>query len=250
MASIIQTTAVRYKLMGVAPYLDSLGSDMAEAVLQAAIDTATAKFERELQMVLNPTVISMSPAPGDVYDVLEPPLDYDTGMIDRHTLPRWVMRRRPIISVQRLTMQFSNDYRVLDIPSGWWKVNNDMGIVSVLPMGTASVAVQMGIWFMPLLDQAWPWTVIPQFVVCNYTAGWANASAEPRLAEMRDAIGSWAASIVLLDVQRMAPQSISVDGFSQAFSSIDVQVKGLRDYADSFIRSWSRTNRPPQIVVV
>ena len=250
--AIITATTVRNKLGGVTPYLDQI--DDADDMLAAAITAAQARFERELQICLEPTVVKMRPAStlelGEDYDVEEAPLDYLVGSIDRRTLPRWTLRRRPVLSIEGIRLAFNETTHVLTIPSGWWQVNKQMGVVSILPIGTAVIAEGSGLWFLPLLDGHRAWNVIPQFVHIDYTAGYADGANDPRLGEMRGMLARDAAAAVLEGLQGMVPNSVSIDGLSQPFEPVGQRIDRMRKSVEEFLVSWTRTNRPPKMFMV
>jgi len=253
--SVISEAAVKRQLGGVTAYVDQLGLADAAELYGDAIAAAVSRFERELQIALERKVIVQRLAnedtSGEEYDLLEPPLDYATGSIDRRTLPRWRMRRRPVQSVQRVRLMFSAEYPVLDVPLDWVRVQQNLGVLSILPVGTqGALAIQQGVWFMPLVDQAWPWSVIPQFVCVDYTAGYDDPANDSRLAEMRVYLAKAAAGYVLEAVQGLVPSSVSLDSFSQPFEPVGQRLERLNAEVDKFLVSYARTHRPPRMVIL
>jgi len=253
--SVITSDSVKRHLGGVMAYVDQLGTGPAVQLYADAIAAAEARFERYLGLALERKVIIQrlqnEDVSGETYDVLEPPLDYATGLIDRRTLPRWRMRRRPVQSVQRVRLMFAPQYPVLVIPTDWVRIQYDLGVVTVMPVGSqAALAVQQGLWFMPLVDQSWPWSLIPQFVCVDYTAGYDDPASDPRLGELREYLAKAAAAHVLEAVQGLVPSSVTLDGFSQPFEPIGQRIDRWNAEVEKFLASYARTSRPPRMVVL
>ncbi len=246
----ITSDSIKAQLSGAVPYIEQdLGVEQIAALYADAIAAAEQRFEREMQCYIDKKVIKMRPAAnltkGEDYDVEEAPLNYVTGSIDRFTLPKWTLRRRPIISVEGVRLAFAEKYPVLIIPEQWWRVNKHLGIISILPIGTqAAIASGMGMWFAPLLDRSWPWKVIPQFVCIDYTAGYEESSTDPDLAEMRWALARCAAGMAMGAARHRIPGSISVDGLSQSFDTVEQRLAWYEEETQKFIREWQKQNRP------
>jgi len=249
---VIGVAQVRQKMAGMTAYLDLLAdaTDQVESNIAASI----AEFERELQVCIEQKVIKMRPDPvlvlGDDYDIEEPPLDYNVGMIDRWTLPKWTLRRRPVISIEAMRLEFDRENRVLTIPDQWIRCNKNLGVLSILPIGTAAVSEQTGLWFLPLLEGQWLWRVIPQFVAVDYTAGYADPDTDPSLAELRNALASDAAARTLEDITGMIPAGVSLDNFNQNFEAVASRIERMRKGVEQFKASWTRTQRPLKAFVI
>jgi len=252
----ITKAQVRRRLVGMIPYIENgpLGEEGYDDAYQEAIDAAHDHFERELQMRIDPTVILALPTStqvmGDDYDRVEAPFSYVTGSIDRTTLPKWRTKSRPIISVQSVRLQFGETYPVLEIPEGWLRVNHRMGIIDVIPIGVAAIAGTMGAWYAPLIDRAWPWKIIPQFVAVDYTAGFTDPDTHPELAEMRVQLARYAAICLIRDNRRLVPTNVSLDGFSQNFEAPERVIEQETVSVEKFMASWTSQNRPPRMLVI
>jgi hypothetical protein len=258
---IITTNQIKAQLGGVAPYVAILDAQLEGAVsAQLYLDAANAaqqRFERDLQAAFNKTRVIQRPIgsasldDGSSYDVWEAPLDYVVGMISRQTLPRWELRRRPVISVDRMVLQFDDELQVLDIPREWFRCQQELGVVSVMPVGpAAAIAHQSGAWFLPLIDTGWPWPVIPQFVCIDYTCGYETPQTDYRLSEMRMYMAKLAAGHVLEAIQGMVPSSVSTDGFSQSFDAVGQRLQRLNTEVEQFITGYQREFRPARMVVI
>lgn len=243
---------VRRRLRGVRAYIEA-DEEPTEAYTEA-VSAAHREFERRMQIRIDPTVIHMSPGSGEEagvdYDAEEPALSYLSGSITQTQLPRWHTPSRPIISVESCRLAFDNDLVVLEIPDAWLRVDKRMGCISVLPLSVSAIASQMGAWYAPLLDRAWPWKLIPQFVRIDYTAGYADPLTNPELDDMRIALSRAAAIVVLRDFERLIPQAEALDGFSQSFTTVDQMIQREQKLVDDFIADWQKQNRPPRMVVI
>lgn len=243
---------VKRRLQGVAPYIeaDGIPTELYDEVIAAAHQ----RFERELQIFIDPQVIKCRPddsmVAGEDYDREEAGLPYTTGSIDRHTLPHWHTRRRPVISVEDVRLTFGENFQVLNIPDEWIEVNKHIGRIDILPKQVGAIASSMGAWYAPLLDRAWKWKVIPQFVRIDYTAGYENPETNQRMAEMRMELARMAAVVTMRDHRRAIPTSESLEGFSQQFSSMEQIISEETELVEKFLRDWQKQNRPARMVVL
>lgn len=255
MAAPITRETVEGQILSYLPLLAGVDADKLTALYEEAIGEADAQMLRRLEQSFETSVVKMRPRPGLVmgtdYDIEEDPFDYLAGTVDKQTLPSWVMRRRPVLSVERVQLGFSDTYKVLTIPNEWVRLNKLMGVVSLVPVGVpALTSSEFGIWFAPLLDQNWPWSVIPNFVEIDYTCGYADPTTEDILRELRGHMARWAATIVLDSCEREIAQSVNLDGFSAQFEPVPEKVKRWREDATAFMASWRATHGPTSVIVI
>jgi hypothetical protein len=254
----VTSTDLDLWLAGLGPYVEAAtGGDSGkqERLYTLAIAAAHTRFEQELQMAIDKKVIKMQPdstlVKGEDYDEEEAPLDYISGQISTSRLPRYRLRRRPVLSVERLLLAFSPEYTVLTVPAQWVRLNKHMGTVDIVPVGaSAQVALQMGMWFAPLVAQDWPWRAIPQFVCIDYTAGFENPETDPALDEMRPALLRAAAAEVGRSLRNLLPTTISVDGLTHSLDPLYQRLEQYEKETQDFLRAWQRRNRPPRLVVI
>ncbi|MGD9496239.1 MAG: hypothetical protein AB7Y46_08010, partial [Armatimonadota bacterium] len=116
--SIITEQQVRNRMAGLAPYLAQV--DNAAAIIAENIAAAEARFKNLLEVELAPVTVTMDPAEAEQYDILEPPLDWPRHTF--HDLPQFVMRRRPVLSIESFTMAFSETFSLLEVPRSWLRV--------------------------------------------------------------------------------------------------------------------------------
>lgn len=261
MAAPIEREDVEVQLIGDMPYLAAVPSATLDRLFTQAINGATSQFERELETSLVGVRIKMRPSPdlvlGTDYDVEESPLDYMMGSIDRTTLPRYVMQRRPIVAVDSFRMEFSAQHPVITVPLEWVKTYKEEGVISIAPMGTAAlVAGSSAIWFAPLVAGSWQWNVIPQFVCIDYRAGTSPAQADPYWGDLLWHLATEASCRVLEACQRLIPDGTNVDGFSQNFANVGTRVRELRRGQDgksgiaAFLADWQKRNLPPMMAML
>jgi len=250
---VITSDQVLRRLVGVRPYLEQI-DDLSEIVAEN-IDAAVAEFERELEMCVYRTVIRQDPAPGEVegvdYDLREPPLDWQRRTL--RELPRFRMRRRPIISVEAIRMKLSDDFDVFEFPPEWWQghIQHNLGIVAVVPVPVGNMALTpTGQAVYTWMTGRMPWPTIPQFVRINYTAGFEDPANDPRLAEFRRHLALAAALGVFRDVRDLIPSSVSLDGASQSFDAVQQRLEERQKEKEDFFEAWRRRYVPAKILVI
>jgi hypothetical protein len=246
---IITTDDVRHRMLGLGPYLDQV-TDVDE-VIEENIVAAETYFKRNMEIELAPVTITQDGAADDAdeFDVIEPAMNWDQSLARR--LPKWVMRRRPVISVEELVFKFNDEFQMIDVPATWYRIQNTIGVVNLVPVSSsAAVLTQSGLPFLPLLGQKWPWPVIPQFVFFKYTAGFTDADDCDELADTRRHLAVQAALYTMRDIQDMLPSSVKIDGFSQTFDSVDMRLKRREEEVDRHLKEMKKRYRPPRMVIV
>ncbi|MEA3400816.1 MAG: hypothetical protein U9R79_06155 [Armatimonadota bacterium] len=256
--AVIEHKHVLRRLVGLEPYLDQVRS-MPDVDLDELIDenigAAQSHFERELEMCLERTVIKQDPDEGEVegvdYDLHEPPLDFERHSFRR--LPRFRMRRRPIISVDRMVMRFAEHSSIptFTVPEFWMRIQHNLGIVSIFPVpGAGMVLTQEGFPFLPLLLEGAPWPVIPQLIRVNYTAGYQSPATDPELRDLRRHLAADAAYMTMQDIRDLLPSSVSIDGASQQFDAVMQRLENRRQEIDDFFDEWRAKHLPAKMLVI
>ncbi len=253
--AVITHEQVRRRLLGIKYYLDAIDADDLDAVFDDHIAAATARFERELGCCIERKVIVQDPDPGAVkgvdYDILEPALNWNRqGMDDLITL---TMRRRPIISVERIRLKLAQGVQLITFPPEWYADHQqfNLGIVTLVPVALGDMALSStGVPIYQWVTGRMPWPVIPQMLYVNYTAGWADAEDDPDLADLRVMLSSEAALRALRDIRRMVPSGASLDGASQQFGDVQKELEDRKAEIDEFIAEWRARYNPPNLVVI
>lgn len=242
----------------IVPFLRPVLSDMEiEELLQDVLDDTCARLEEELETRWDKTVIRQSPLkPGETEtcDIRERPFDYYSTMLQTKHLPRITLRRRPIISIEAVSLQFHEGPMVLDVPSGWLNIAHKTGSISIIPVGSAAlIAGDARSWFLPLIGSRMGYLNIPQFVCVDYTAGWVDEDATmapPGLGGVRRGVLNTARYELLQRVMGLIPVGGNVDGASQNYASMETRLESAKDEAQAFIRWWDQNMRPPRLIML
>lgn len=263
--AIITAADVKRRIIGLKPYLDQadalLKADEGEestgltGLIDENIAAATARFERALETCLEPTVIHQDIAageePGVDYDLREPALDWDRKAAV--SLLQIRLRRRPIISIESIALKLSDDYPLFTFPPGWYEdhVQFNLGIVSIVPVpvGDAMLSATGQIMYTWLTGRM-PYPVMPQLVRVNYTAGFADATYDPRLAELRRHLANDAALKTLEDLRDMIPSGVSLDGASETFDTVQQRLETRQAEIDAFLKAWRERYTPAPLVFI
>ncbi len=246
---------LRSHVFDLLPHIEAVtSSDTVNDLLTDALATAKEELEEDLETWFEQKVIRMStPSLGDVYDVLEAPLDYNAGVLVGKQFPMWVLRKRPVVSVQRVTFRFTQNIQVLEMPSDWWKVDLKTGTFRFLPAGSSALMMAGNASFLPLLSGYMDWFKLPQFTCIDYTAGWYDPTASDLPAGSRQishGIMHAARLNILGHVPAILAQSSSGGGVSQSFPSWETMVKLAQQELDTFKKWWAKAYRPPRVVML
>lgn len=271
MATAEERLAVRRRgLLGLDTQMQTFGDESAQnAAIDAAIAAADARVMRELHLTLNTQVIKSWPEEGAVYDVEEEPYDYN-----RHQYRRYgyiSLRRRPVISIERVRLMLGPDNAIVEYPDSWIRINRLSGQLSVVPTpgaGWTGLVLQNGAYYLPYLSGTVVEEHIPQMIAVDYTAGLGvggelGEDADPKLADLRLQRARLAAREILFDLSNaiepgISSKSISEDGASESISYARASGKELfaaqidRIEADweRFRRDWQDTAQGISFVVV
>lgn len=200
----------------------SNGATFTDIQIAHTINSAAAEIARALKITIKKTKILCQPdsslAIGTDYDEAEDPYAYRHDKWNR--TGRIILRRRPIISVERFGFYSISDQRVIDLLS-WARIDHRKGVVTFFPKSGSSgefrvypAALTMGMSGMS--------GDYPGGYKIDYTAGWEDASRVPD--DLREIIAKVAACKLLNIIgdgllAGFASSSISMDGVSESFSS-------------------------------
>jgi len=253
---LVTTDDLRKAAFSLMPYIASVMPNAADqqVLLQGSLDASMIELEEELETFFAQRVIRQTtPADGDVYDVVEAPHNYHSGSLAGGRLPSYTLRRRPVVSIQHVYLQFNDANRVLEIPQTWWKVNYRFGWFTFLPLGSAQFAAEGASWFLPLLGGRMNQLDLPHFVAFDYTAGWYDPEGTglPREApKLREGILHAARLHLCKEAMGIVPTSSSAGGVSQSFTAIEKQIEVLDKDLQAFRDWWNRHYRPPRVVML
>jgi len=158
----------------------------------------------------------------------------------------WYTHYRPIISVQQVALQYSPNNPVFTVPAQWIRVDQFIGRITIVPVIDPLLGgggVPLTGYYMPLYS-AVTMNVVPNLVTIDYTAGIENVLTDAKWAELRKNIMFKVAA----DVRRMAweliPQSHSLDGVSDSFSSTSALADFWDKQWDAYVIKFGQQNAP------
>jgi hypothetical protein len=245
---------------------DSNGNAMSDTTLGNKLSIGIARAQRELKdFSITPQVIKSTIVKGvqradgswavlpeqaaiDVADVFEDPYDYDLN-----DYLKWgflLLRRKPVISIERIRLIYPTGQNIIQYPQEWIKLYAKFGQVQIVPSTGTFPSIGLGGMYLPLMS-GFLMNNIPQLIHVDYTAGIAIIPDD-----MRDALYKYGAVEVLKTAgQAMAPGvaslSTGADGLSESTTltqSANSQMFGplIKQYeedAKAFFKSYSETNR-------
>ncbi len=246
---------------------DQFGNVMSDVTLGNKLSIGTARMERELKdFSLLPKVIKSSivngiqradgsyavdpdPVAQAAADIIEDPYDYDVK-----DYVQWgfiILRRKPVISVERIRLIYPTGQVILTYPNEWIKLYAKFGQIQVVPMaGATQPLIGQGSMYLPLMSGSLQ-SNVPQLIHVDYTAGLVSIPDD-----LKDAIYKLGAVEVLkVSGQGKAPgiasMSTGADGLSESTTltqSANSQMFGplIKQYEDdvkAFVKSYTETNR-------
>jgi hypothetical protein len=245
--AVITAGEVKQHLLGVTQCITEAaaqeGFDEAD-FYASAISAAEAEFERDTRILLTPRTIRMDPDGSEEYDLTEDPLDLHRAFSKRSV--RFHLRRRPVIEILRMRFAFSGDYKLLDFPDEWLRINHRMGTVQIAPYGATGVAAASagGLMYLPHMGYwSYPGGVIPRFVAIDYRAGYDAPEDDDDYADLCDGLRRMAAERVLRRARSIVPNSVSLDGFSQNFDAVQQRLDDLEKQKDKFVQKYKHRER-------
>lgn len=253
--AVITTAQVQRRITGLKPYLALVDADELEAVLDEGIEAATARFERELEACLERTVIKQEVDDGDVlgvdYDRTEPALDWQRRRMDK--LITIDLRRRPVLSVERIRLKLADDLQLITFPAEWYEdhIQHHLGRITLIPAALGHLALAgNGVPVYQWMTGKMPWPVLPQCFFVNYTAGFENADTDPELGDLRRHLSVQAALYAMEDIRDMLPSSVSVDGASETFDTVQQRLEARAEAIEGFFSEWRSKRLPARMVVI
>ena len=219
---ILTADDIRYTYLWGVESTASNGDFFTDAQIRNNIRSSVAELERCLKLTIVKRKIKCQPDAalvlGSDYDEAEDPYTYRHDLWTRSG--RLVLRRRPVLSLERFDFYAITDQKVLDLLS-WARLDHRKGVLSFFPRAGANnqfrivpPAMTLGLSYMS--------GDYPHGYKVDYTAGFADAGLLP--ADLRDIIGK-IATLRLLNIvgdgliAGFSSSSLSMDGVSESFSS-------------------------------
>lgn len=199
------------------PLVKEDGTPMSDEHLETFIAAAVITVETRLGIKLRPHKIVCNPSndlvEGTDYDDAEYPYDYNVRQYQQN----WgffQLRKKPVISVERMRMVFPNGQTIFDFPKDWIKLYNRSGHINIVPYTGFSTALAQYPIIYGFLGKN-----TPQIVWIDYTAGHKFIPED---------ISTIIAKIAAIDVLGIAGDAVlagvaslstSVDGLSESYST-------------------------------
>ena len=251
------------------PLKDQFGNVMSDATLGNKLTIGIARIQRELKdlslipQVIKSTIVngiirndgSYAVTPDPVAqaqaDIFEDPYDYDVN--DYINWGFMILRRKPVISIERVRLIYPTGQTIIQYPNEWIKIYHRFGQMSIVPMAGSFnqyPLIGQGAMYLPLLS-GYLTRNIPQLIHVDYTAGLTTMPDD-----LRDCVYKSAAIEVLKAAgQGMAPGmaalSTGADGLTESTTltqSANSQMFGplIKQYTDDvaeFLRLYRATDR-------
>ena len=228
--------------------LSGMGFDVVTDLIQPCIDSCTSQLQQAKGILLQPQIIKTFPTESDVlgvtYDMTDDQYNYIVSSPQECSV--WYTHYRPIISVQQVALQYSPNNPVFTVPAQWIRVDQFIARITIVPVIDPLLGgggVPLTGYYMPLYS-AVTMNVVPNLVTIDYTAGIENVLTDAKWAELRKNIMFKVAA----DVRRMAweliPQSHSLDGVSDSFSSTSALADFWDKQWDAYVIKFGQQNAP------
>jgi hypothetical protein len=156
------------------------------------------------------------------------------------------------VSIEQIVYGLAGN-RIFQVPNDWITVKKRIGVINLVPVGySATAAVTFNSGHSPLIGPNSPFSVIPEMVKIDYTAGFYDPSASrlPDNAEqVKQGIMDQAIFYLLDRAKGIIPQSSSAGSVSQSFIGVQQQMEEAKKRVDEFKAWWNQHYRPIQMVM-
>lgn len=230
-----------------------------ESLADDAVRASLSRYERRLETYFQQKVIKQLPdstlVQGTDYDIEESALPFNTKDWRTGT-PRAIMRRRPVVSIDRVRLVVQPDRSVAEIPTDWFRPAgpSKTGVIKFLPLATLNIAMTgWPVYIVEMYSTGFKHDIVPHFLAVDYTAGWIaddDTELPDELLEVRDYIAGDAHARFLTALWDAVPNGISIDGLSQQMDSVQQRLDRLEQRSEKFIADWRRTYGPPNVSII
>lgn len=251
--SIITAGQVKGQLGGLREYIEASAGEWATDLYADCIQATEDEWETNTRILLSPKTVAMMPMPGEEYDILDAAVNFHRA--GRQILPRFAVRWLPVRSIIRVRFALAANDPIIDYPQDWIKANLRLGKINLLPYLVAAPAMSSTSATMlnmftagALGADGWP-----HLIDCMYTAGYDALPTEedptpaalwPLKGQLKLNLAKDAAWRVAGACRRDIPDSVSLDGFSQRFLSVDKYLADMNKEFLSFQQKYMRQERP------
>ncbi len=243
---------------------DQFGNIMSDVTLGNKLSIGLARMERELRdFNLLPKVIKSSavkgvldsqgnyavqpePALEAAADIFEDPYDYDVK--DYINWGYLALRRKPVVSIERIRLIYPTGQTIITYPNEWIKTYHKFGQVQIVPMAGSFnqyPLIGQGGMYLPLLS-GFLTTNVPQLIHVDYTAGLTSIPDD-----LKDAIYKLGSIEILKQAGHgkapgVASISTGVDGLSESTTltqsgqtqMFGALIKNYEDDVKTFIKDF------------
>lgn len=260
--AIITAEDVFKQLQDIQAILGALDQTRVYDMVTDAIASAQNEIENDTRIALWPRICKTWPLDTDVqgvnYDFQEE--QYDLHRINGRTLGRFVLRQRPIISIQRMALEADNINLFFNIPytgnSKWTRIEKQMGVVTIYPIAGFAGIMDFGGNISPEMWQTFFGGlgvngVVPRVVSVDYTAGIQDAKATDdtnnRWAQLRWNVAKLAGLYVYENLPSIIPAGVSSDGVSLSFIPPVTRIQLTRNEIDTFKQRFQKQFAPARL---
>lgn len=253
---IVTPQQVRDRMLGLKEVLDSVDQDALDALIDESIMDVQGEIEQDTHIWLSPRVVKCNPDPalvlGKDYDVAQD--YYDFYQSNYRVTGQFNLRNRPIISVQRVAVEYGVGQAIMTYPADWIRLDKHLGRLSVVPITGGVSGNALGIlplvYWLPMLSGAAMNGVVPQLVAIDVTAGIQDAASAPEWQPLRTIITRAATLAVRESLSELIPSSASRDGVSISIAPSAQTTEKIQKDLEDFKRRFRRANAPVNIEVV
>jgi len=201
---------------------------ISDAIIAKFIDKAVGTAELETGLFIFPMKVPFEKKPWDRQE-------YDS-------FGYFQLLKRPVMSVERITVTLSNNDAIYEVPLEWVEIGNaQWGQVNIIPLTiampngnpTAIPTSAGGALLLSIFQGKSQW--VPAFFMIDYTVGFPDGQV-PKV--INQYIGTIAAMDILSQLSatygKSSGSSLSIDGMSQSVSTPGPEIftKRLKDLAD------------------
>jgi hypothetical protein len=171
---------------------DRAGNPITTLTMQNKIDISIAYFQRDFDIFMLPTVIKSNailgttgmPPENVYYDLIEPPYDYNLN--DYLNWGYLRVRRRPIISVERIRLIYPTGQEIITYPMSWLKIYPKFGQIQIVPLAGSFRQYPLlgqGAMYLPLLS-GFLTKSVPSLIHVDYSCGFPVGQIPPDFADI------------------------------------------------------------------
>lgn len=251
--SVITEAQVKGQLGALRAYIDASQGSYADTLYADCIEATEDEWETNTRLLLSPKTVAMMPMSGEQYDILDAAVNFHRA--GRSILPRFTVRWGPVRSITRIRFALAANDSIIDYPSDWIKANLRLGKISLIPYMMAAPALSSTSATMlnmftagALGADGWP-----HLIDVMYTAGYDAQPTEedpdpatqwPLKGQVKLNLAKDAACRVAGTCRRDIPNSVSLDGFSQNFISVDKYLDDTQKEFLTFQAKYMQQERP------